>query len=217
MDLLQSYADDMDDDQQLQEPLRNPSSTASDHSSPDSSPIRISLPAKSAAPKVDDTALALTVAAANRALTKPLDPTQRVVAYNPTYDQLWSPIYGPAHPYAKDGLAQGMRNHKLGFVENAAIEPFVFDEQYNTFHKFGYAADPSASEGNNYVGDLDKLKETDGISVYNIPQHEQKKRKTEKKKEREEDGDDGGDVVDGTEVENPASETWLLKNRKSPW
>ncbi|XP_057496991.1 uncharacterized protein LOC130781703 [Actinidia eriantha] len=217
MDLLQSYGDDMDDDQQLQEPLRNPSSTAYDHSSPDSSPIRISLPTKSAAPKVDDTALALTVAGANRALTKPLDPTQRVVAYNPTYDQLWAPIYGPAHPYAKDGLAQGMRNHKLGFVENAAIEPFVFDEQYNTFHKFGYAADPSASEGNNYVGDLDKLKETDGISVYNIPQHEQKKRKIEKKKEREEDGDGDGDVVDGTEVENPASEAWLLKNRKSPW
>ncbi|CAL5421344.1 unnamed protein product [Camellia sinensis] len=229
MDLLQSYADtDMDDDnqqfQQLQpqpqpqpQPpsIQNPSSTASDHSSsPESSPPRMSLPSKSSAPKVDDTMLALTIADSNRALTKPLDPSQHVVVFNPTYDQLWAPIYGPSHPYAKDGIAQGMRNHKLGFVENAAIEPFVFDEQYNTFHKYGYAADP---EGNNYVGDLDRLKETDGISVYNIPQHEQKKRKLEKKKESVENEEEGSGEVERVEVDNPASETWLLKNRKSPW
>ncbi|KAI7992589.1 Pre-mRNA-processing factor 17 [Camellia lanceoleosa] len=77
------------------------------------------------------------------------------------------------------------------------------------------AADP---EGNNYVGDLDRLKETDGIFVYNIPQHEHKKRKLEKKKEEEsveneEEGGGGG----GVEVDNLASETWLLKNQKSPW
>ncbi|KAL7226006.1 hypothetical protein ACSBR1_021199 [Camellia fascicularis] len=141
MDLLQSYADtDMEDDDNQQ--FQNP---RSDHSS--SLDSWISLPSKSSAPKVDDTMLALTIVDSNRALTKPLDPSQHVVVFNPTYDQLWAPIYGPSHPYAKDGIAQGMRNHKLGFVENAAIKPF--------------AADP---EGNNYVGDLDGLKETDGIS-----------------------------------------------------
>ncbi|RVX10396.1 Pre-mRNA-processing factor 17 [Vitis vinifera] len=107
-----------------------------------------------------------------------------------------------------------MRNHKLGFVENAAIEPFIFDEQYNTFHKYGYAADPSASAGNNYVGDLEALEKNDGISVYNIPQHEQKKRKIEKKKESESEENEDVDVE---EVQNPATDTWLLKNKKSPW
>ncbi|GMP29636.1 hypothetical protein CsSME_00004647 [Camellia sinensis var. sinensis] len=181
-----------DDNQQLQNPR-------SDHSSsPDS---WISLPSKSSAPKVDDTMLALTIVDSNRALTKPLDHSQHVVVFNPTYDQLWAPIYGPSHPYAKDGIAQGMRNHKLGFVENAA------------------AADP---EGNNYVGDLDRLKETDGISVYNIPQHEHKKRKLEQKEEEsveneEEGGGGGGGGGGGVEVDNLASETWLLKNQKSPW
>ncbi|XP_059656123.1 uncharacterized protein LOC132303069 isoform X1 [Cornus florida] len=217
MDLLQSYKGDADDEQFD----RNPNFTTTDHSSPpspDLSPLRMSLPSKSSAPKVDDTMLALTVANSNRALTKPLDPSHHVVAFNPTYDQLWAPIYGPAHPYAKDGIAQGMRNHKLGFVENAAIEPFIFDEQYNTFHKYGYAADPSASAGNNHVGDLDALKQSDAISVYNIPQHEQKKRKLEKKKEATEgDEANGGDGVDSEEVENPASEVWLMRNRKSPW
>nr|GMD13349.1 pre-mRNA-processing factor 17 isoform X2 [Ipomoea batatas] len=200
MDLLRSYADDdMDNQEQKSEEKpqssnQSPNSQQLDHSghsSPDSSPVRMSLPSKSAAPKVDDTMLALTVAGgAARALSKPLDPTQHTVPYNPTYDQLWAPIYGPAHPYAKDGLAQGLRNHKLGFVENAAIEPFVFDEQYNTFQKYGYAFDPSA---NHYVGDMDVLKKNDAIS-----------------EEEEED-------VDMTEVDNPATEAWLRKNRKSPW
>lgn len=204
MDFLQSYTEKSKDEDQ--EPTT---------SSPESSPPRISLPSKSSAPKVDDTMLALTVADANRTLHKPIDPSQHVVPFNPTYEQLWTPIYGPAHPYAKDGIAQGMRNHKLGFVEDAAIQPFVFDEQYNTFYKYGYAADPSASAGNNYVGDLDALQKNDGVSVYNIPQHEQKKRKIEKKKELMEGLEiDGSDAL---EVDNPASEAWLLKNKKSPW
>ncbi|XP_034914667.1 uncharacterized protein [Populus alba] len=198
MDLLQNYQNDGELDQ-------NP------NSSPDSSPPRL-LPSKSAAPKVDDTMLALTVA--NQMLSKPIDPVQHVVAFNPTYDQMWAPVLGPAHPYAKDGIAQGMRNHKLGFVEDAAIDSFVFDEQYNTFHKYGYAADPSASAGNNYIGDLDVLEKNNGISVYNIPQHKQKKRKIEKKTEAVEDDDDG---MDKEEVENPATDAWLMKNRKSPW
>ncbi|KAF8390395.1 hypothetical protein HHK36_024921 [Tetracentron sinense] len=180
---MESYSEKSDDDHEAQ----NPTSTSSAPSSPDSSPTRMVLPSKTSAPKVDDTMLALTVAGTNRTLNKPIDPVQHVVNFNPTYDQLWTPIYGPAHPYAKDGIAQGMRNHKLGFVENAAIEPFVFDEQYNTFHKYGYAADPSASAGNNYVGDLEALQKNDG-----------------------------GDV-DMSEIENPASEEWLKKNRKSPW
>jgi len=198
MDLLQNYQNDGELDQ-------------NHNSSPDSSPPRL-LSSKSAAPKVDDTMLALTVA--NQMLSKPIDPVQHVVAFNPTYDQLWAPVLGPAHPYAKDGIAQGMRNHKLGFVEDAAIDSFVFDEQYNTFHKYGYAADPSASAGNNYIGDLDVLEKNNGISVYNIPQREQKKRKIEKKTEAAEDDDDG---MDKEEVENPATDAWLMKNRKSPW
>lgn len=201
MDLLTSYD---------QDETGNGDSSAS--SSPDSSPPRISLPSKSAAPKVDDTMLAFTAAAhSDRALSKPLDPTQHVVGFNPTCDQLWAPIHGPAHPYAKDGVAQGMRNHKLGFVENAHIESFVFDEQYNTFYKYGYAADPSAAS---YVGDLEALQQSGGISVYNIPQHQQKKQKIEKKKELIEND---ADTEAPAEIENPASEAWLKKNRKSPW
>ncbi|XP_050206397.1 uncharacterized protein LOC126656006 isoform X2 [Mercurialis annua] len=204
MDHLQSYQNDDD--------LDNDSSP----SSPDSSPPRL-LPSKSAAPKVDDTTLALAVAQANQILSRPIDPVQHAITFNPTYDQLWAPIQGPAHPYAKDGIAQGMRNHKLGFVEDAAIDSFLFDEQYNTFHKYGYAADPSGSEGNNYVGDLDALNKNDGISVYNIPQNEQKRQKIERKKEKESNESADDNAVDKEVLNNPASDVWLAKNRKSPW
>ncbi|KAL8111856.1 uncharacterized protein LOC141666458 isoform X1 [Apium graveolens] len=200
MDLLKSYAEPTDDDNN------------SDNSSPNSSPIRFSIRPKSAAPQVDDTSLALSISS-NPLSTKPLDPTQHVVNYNPTYDQLWAPIVGPAHPYAKDGIAQGMRNHKLGFVEDAAIEPFLFDEQYNTFYKYGYAADPSGGIGSNYVGDLDAVRENNAVSVYNISQREQKKRKLEKKKEAEAEGNDN--VGEG--IDDPSTEEWLKRNRKSPW
>ncbi|KAF9605973.1 hypothetical protein IFM89_021299 [Coptis chinensis] len=186
-----------------------------DDNGDDSPPPLHLLPSKTSAPKIDDTTYAL----ANLSENKPIDPSQRVITYNPTYDQLWAPIYGPAHPYAKDGIAQGMRNHKLGFVENAAIEPFLFDEQYNTFHKYGYAADPSAMSGDNMVGDMEKMKENDGISVYNISQSEQKRRKIEKKKELKQ-GDESGDMDEDFDLEgvdNPATEEWLKKNRKSPW
>ncbi|KAL4605604.1 hypothetical protein ACB092_09G041600 [Castanea dentata] len=212
MDLLQIYKDRNDDEiDKLEDQFQEPNSTAS---SPEASPQRL-LPAKFAAPKADETMLTLMVAQAYQAQSRPIDPLQHVVALNPTYEQLWAPIVGPAHPYTKDGIAQGMHNHKLGFVEDASVEPFIFDEQYYTFHKYGYAPDPSASAGNNYVGDLDALQKNDAIFVYNIPQHEQKKRKIEKKEtEKEEEKLENHNEV---EHQNPASETWLMKNRKSPW
>ena len=139
MDLLQIYEDRNDDEiDKLEDQFQDPNSTAS---SPEASPPRL-LPAKFAAPKVDETMLALMVAQAYQAQSRPIDPLQHVVAFNPTYEQLWAPIVGPAHSYTKDGIAQGMRNHKLGFVEDTSIEPFIFDEQYYTFHKYGYALTP---------------------------------------------------------------------------
>lgn len=103
----------------------------------------------------------------------------------------------------------------MGFVEDAAVQPFVFDEQYNTFYKYGYAVDPSE---NNFVGDMDAFHKSGGESVYNIQQSERKRRKIEHKKAKlvkllwEIDDEE---VL--SEVENPASEAWLRKNSRSPW
>uniref|UniRef100_A0A7N2LKE7 Pre-mRNA splicing factor n=1 Tax=Quercus lobata TaxID=97700 RepID=A0A7N2LKE7_QUELO len=103
-----------------------------------------------------------------------------------------------------------MRNHKLSFVEDASIEPFIFDVQYYTLHKYGYAPDPSASAGNNYVCDLDALQKNDAISIYNIPQHEQKKRKIEKKETEKEEANGHEENLNKVELQNPASDTWKV-------
>ncbi|KAJ7299717.1 hypothetical protein O6H91_03G041100 [Diphasiastrum complanatum] len=183
-------------------------------SSPPDSPLRITLPHKSAAPQVSDTLLVLRSKNTSLLHRAPIDPAQHKVNFNPTYEQLWAPIAGPAHPYAKDGLAQGLRNHKLGFVEDAAISSFMFDEQYNTFHRFGYAADPSAANGDNLVGDADALKNVAGATVYNLPQHEHRKRKAETKLEKRMDVDGETGVKGQVDA---ASENWLQLSSKSPW
>ncbi|MCO5596381.1 hypothetical protein L7F22_050442 [Adiantum nelumboides] len=186
-------------------------------SSPDSSPFRLVMPSKSCAPAVDESLLAL-APIDKSSITGPVDPSQRKINFNPTYDQLWAPIAGPAHPYSKDGIAQGMRNHKLGFVEDASISSFIFDEQYNTFHRFGYAADPSADVANNIIGNGELAKVNDTASVYNLRQSEHRKRKAQRKAEKKEDqSDEEMDAETVENTQNPASELWLLKNSKSPW
>ncbi|KAI4367513.1 hypothetical protein MLD38_023243 [Melastoma candidum] len=204
MDLLRSYAD---------EDIKQDDGGEDDPST--SSPPRL-LPAKSAAPIVDDTALALSCAKANRTLSRPIDPTQHSLAFNPTYDQLWAPIYGPSHPFSSSGLPQGLRNHKLGSVEDASINSFHFDEQYNTFQVFGYASDPSAPSADAPVGDLEALRKNHSLSVYNLPPSLHKRQRVEQKTPAEDDDEDAAEE-ERAEVENPATDAWLSKNKKSPW
>lgn len=233
MDLLVDYSEPSEEDGEERrsesvaaEPAEVSSSGRDMEVEPPDSPIRLMQLTKSCAPEVSDS---LVVFDPNGTLAtdwnRPIDPSQRTVSFNPTYDQLWAPIAGPAHPFAKDGLAQGLRNHKLGFVEDAAIAPFMFDEQYNTFHTYGYAADPAGLVGTNLVGDLEASLKNEGATVYSLRQKEQRKRKAQRKagkKEKDEEADEAEDVDtgDGTEdkaKDNPATDEWLLNNTKSPW
>ena len=45
------------------------------------------------------------------------DPSKRQVYYNPKYEDMYAPVAGPVHPFSRDGLAQGSKNHKQGMVE----------------------------------------------------------------------------------------------------
>ncbi|CAH8263378.1 unnamed protein product [Arabidopsis lyrata] len=89
-------------------------------SSPESSPPRM-IKAKSSASEVDDTALVLMVASVNQSKSKVFNPSQHVVLFNPTHEQMWPPIYGLVHLYAKDGISQGMQNHKPKGVEKSVL------------------------------------------------------------------------------------------------
>ncbi len=61
------------------------------------------------------------------------DASARKTYYNLPFEQLHAPALGPAHPFSKDGMAAGLRNHRAGHVEDAHLSHFHFDDQYNTF------------------------------------------------------------------------------------
>lgn len=202
--------------------------------------LPVMMPTKSLCPPVSDALLVARLTDKGPLEERrPLDPSQHLVKYNPTYEQLWSPLVGPVHPFVRDGFSRGLKNHKQGMVEDTSIEPFLFDEQYNTFQAYGYGVDPASSGGNTVVGDLKSMEDKQGGSVYNLKQQEQRRLKAGKKRasgeeEREGEGEEekGGEGEGEAEKEgeegvekggldeeilNPASEKWLLKNTKSPW
>lgn len=110
-------------------------------------PVKLLEVSVSAAPQVDTAGFALVD---NRATTLGnalhLQPASaRMIKYNLPVDQMHAPIYGPAHPSDKGGVPQALRNHRAGHVEDAHLSTFTFDEQYNTFHSYGYAQNPTGT------------------------------------------------------------------------
>ncbi|MCO5611576.1 hypothetical protein L7F22_065829 [Adiantum nelumboides] len=109
-------------------------------------------------------------------------------------------------------------SHRGCAITNWALWKIPFDEQYNTFHKFGYAADPSADVANNIIGNGELAKAHDTNSVCNLWQSEHHKRKAQRKAEKKEDQSDKEMDAETVEnIQNPTFMLWLLKNSKSPW
>ena len=89
----------------------------------------------------------------------------RTVKYNLPLAQMHAPVAGPANPNDRAGVAAGLRNHWSGHAEDAHLNSFVFDEQYHTFHSYGYAADPGGS-GATLHASVGKAAPASGSSVY---------------------------------------------------
>ena len=94
---------------------------------------------------VDTRTLALVgdqaVAASSTRFTPKLH--QHKIFFNVPADELHAPIVGPAHPYAQDGLAAGLKNHASGHVEDLCLNPVIFEMQYNAFHAHNAAEAPT--------------------------------------------------------------------------
>lgn len=94
--------------------------------------------------------------------------TEGELQYNPKYEELFAPVQGPDNPFKSD-QQKAQKNTTTGFVEEAHISDFQFENQRRTFHSFGYALDPSADKptaGDNYVGHLEAAYNTDGKTVF---------------------------------------------------
>lgn len=71
----------------------------------------------------------------------------KVVYYNPKYEDLFAPKFGPVFDDEEDKDA---KNFLTGHIEDAHINEMQFEEQRKAFHNFGRAQNPSDSA----AGDL---------------------------------------------------------------
>lgn len=95
------------------------------------------LPLVNAAPPVD-------LLGKNEVQNFAINPAQKKILTNPSFAALNKPLQGPVE-VGQLSLEKKYTNHKLGHVEKMNMTSFAFDEQYLTFHNFGYAANPARS------------------------------------------------------------------------
>ncbi|CAF3620454.1 unnamed protein product [Rotaria sordida] len=118
-----------------------------------------------------------------------LDIKTREVQYNPKYEDMYAPVFGPTNP----NLTQQQRSYKNlinGHAESTNLSDFLFENQRRTFDSFGYAADPSVGEHAipQIIGDQISAEQNEGKTIFET----NKKRSYEKRKK--EKNDDSSDV-----------------------
>uniref|UniRef100_A0A673MLR2 Pre-mRNA-processing factor 17 n=1 Tax=Sinocyclocheilus rhinocerous TaxID=307959 RepID=A0A673MLR2_9TELE len=118
-----------------------------------------------------------------------LDPALKEVTYNPTYETMFAPEFGPTNPFRSKQMS-APRNMLSGYAEPAHVNDFMFEQQRRTFSTFGYALDPSVDtsevSSSSYIGAVEEAEKNKGL-IHVI--HTAKK--TEKRKKVK-----GGDASD---------------------
>uniref|UniRef100_A0A1B6LIK0 Pre-mRNA-processing factor 17 n=1 Tax=Graphocephala atropunctata TaxID=36148 RepID=A0A1B6LIK0_9HEMI len=83
-----------------------------------------------------------------------VDVTTKELTRNLKYEELFAPELGPENPFLTQ-QQKATKNMLAGFVEQAHISEFQFENQRRTFSSYGYALDPTVdceSEGKAVVG-----------------------------------------------------------------
>ncbi|CAM9434937.1 unnamed protein product [Chrysoparadoxa australica] len=109
----------------------------------------------------------------------------QLMLHNPTAASLRAPLQGPAHPYQKKQyVPAGATKSISGVIEKASIEDWSFQEQYHTYHQYGYAIDVNGQQ----IGDEKARQSRGDNSVYTTGAADLKREKKRKKVESEKDG-----------------------------
>mmetsp|Transcript_27077 Transcript_27077/g.48257 ORF Transcript_27077/g.48257 Transcript_27077/m.48257 type:complete len:581 (-) Transcript_27077:109-1851(-) len=140
------------------------------------------------------------------------DPNRKKVFHNPKYEEMYTPVAGPQHPFRKDGLARGLKNHTTGHVEDAHVDSTLFDEQYNTFHSFGYAVEPQT--GTSVVGNAEGFREHKGESVWTARDLDYKRKRSTAEAKAKRAAAEEASRAAAEALEN--GEAWSLVAR-APW
>ncbi|KAK7134087.1 hypothetical protein R3I94_015820 [Phoxinus phoxinus] len=118
-----------------------------------------------------------------------LDPALKEVTYNPTFETMFAPEFGPVNPFRSQQMA-APRNMLSGYAEPAHVNDFMFEQQRRTFSTFGYALDPSVDtsqvSSTGYIGAIEEAEKNKGLTVFETgPKKSEKRRKVK-----------GGDAAD---------------------
>ena len=72
---------------------------------------------------------------------KVVDPKAKEINYNPKYENLFAPEFGPSNP----STDASKRNHNFltGHIEDAHLSEVTFELQRKQFHAYGIADNPS--------------------------------------------------------------------------
>ena len=118
-----------------------------------------------------------------------MDDTGKELTYNPRYEELWAPKYGPDNPMVSDHH-KAIKNTLSGYVEKACVNDFQFDNQRKTFFSYGYAIDPSSNVtgGDKIIGKAEEALDNKVATVF------ESKPLRPKDKRRRDRNDDPADV-----------------------
>ncbi|KAM4695225.1 pre-mRNA-processing factor 17 [Discoglossus pictus] len=108
-----------------------------------------------------------------------LDPAIKEVQFNPTYETMFAPEFGPNNPFKTQQMA-APRNMLSGYAEPAHINDFMFEQQRRTFATYGYALDPSIDvqeTSTKYIGSVDDAEKNQGLTVFESSQKKTEKRR----------------------------------------
>uniref|UniRef100_A0A671X7T8 Pre-mRNA-processing factor 17 n=1 Tax=Sparus aurata TaxID=8175 RepID=A0A671X7T8_SPAAU len=109
-----------------------------------------------------------------------LDPALKEVSFNPTYETMFAPEFGPVNPFKSQQMA-APRNMLSGYAEPAHLNDFMFEQQRRTFSTYGYALDPSVDTHqvttSGYIGAVDEAEKNKGLTVFESGHKKSEKRK----------------------------------------
>ncbi|GAA6022086.1 hypothetical protein JCM11491_004747 [Sporobolomyces phaffii] len=138
-------------------------------------------------------------------------PSDNVIFYNATYQDLSLPVQGPANPWGDDHNRLAKQNALTGHVEEQHFSEFAFREQQRSFHVLGYAANPSLNAGidaatPSLVGNVHEAYKHQGASVSQVKPRRGDVRATKRRRmgkgkvgvfEDPDDDDEDDDAQDG--------------------
>ncbi|PAV85509.1 hypothetical protein WR25_09875 [Diploscapter pachys] len=107
------------------------------------------------------------------------DPKTKQINHNPTYEQLFQPESGPVNPF-KSANQRAQKNTLTGYVEPAHINEFHFNREIRSFDTLGYARNPTAEAGNEFIGDVKAAEANQGASLMDSKKTGGEKRKRER-------------------------------------